>query len=73
MKTEHRILVRNHERKRLLGDRYEAQKVVSKWILRKWDVGDVDWINLAPDRFQWWALVHIVIEILGSIKRLDVF
>jgi hypothetical protein len=28
---------------------------------------------LPPGRLHWWALVHTAIEILGSIKRLDVF
>jgi hypothetical protein len=31
-----------------------------------WEV--VNWIHLAQDRDQWWALVNMVNELLGSIK-----
>jgi hypothetical protein len=29
---------------------------------------DVEWMNLTQDRDQWWALVNVVVNLLGSIK-----
>jgi len=33
-----------------------------RWIFRKWD-GDMDWIDLAKDRYRWRALVNGVMNI----------
>ena len=38
-------------------------RVILKWIFRKWDVGDVDWIELAQDRNRWWSLVNAVMKL----------
>jgi len=35
-------------------------RIILKWIFRKWDVGDMDWIKLAQDRDRWQALVAAV-------------
>jgi hypothetical protein len=32
----------------------------------------MDWISLARDRDQWWALVSTVMDLRGSIKRWEV-
>ena len=38
--------------------------IILKWIFRKWDVGGgLDWIDQAPDRDKWWALVNAVMNI----------
>jgi len=33
-----------------------------KMDLQKWDVGGMDWIDLAEDRDRWWALVNVVMN-----------
>jgi hypothetical protein len=32
-------------------------------IFRKWDVGDVDWIDLGQDGDRWRALVNVVMNL----------
>jgi len=31
--------------------------------LQGWDVGGMDWIDLAQDRDRWWALVNVVMNL----------
>ena len=38
-------------------------KIILKCIFRKWE-GGMDWINLAEDRYRWWALVNILTNLL---------
>jgi hypothetical protein len=35
-------------------------RIILRWIFGKWDVGDMDWIDLAQDRGRWRALVYAV-------------
>jgi hypothetical protein len=37
--------------------------IILRWSFRKWDVGGVEWINLAQDRDRWQALVGAVMKL----------
>ena len=43
-----------------MGDPGVCGRIILKWIFRKWDVGSVDWIELADDRDRWRAIVTAV-------------
>jgi hypothetical protein len=45
-----------------LGDPGVDGRIILRWISRKWDVGGMDWIELAQDRDRWWALVNAVMN-----------
>jgi len=47
---------RNH-----LGDPGVDGRIL-KWIFRKWDVGGMDWIELAQDMDRWRAFVNAVMN-----------
>jgi len=38
------------------------ESIILRWIFRKWDVGDMDWIELAQDRDRCQALVNAVMN-----------
>jgi hypothetical protein len=45
------------------GDPDTDGMIVLKWILQKWHEEGMDWIHLAQDRDQWWALMNMVINV----------
>jgi len=46
-----------------LGDPSVDGRIILRWIFRKWDVGCMDWIELAQDRDRWRTLVNAVMNI----------
>ena len=38
-------------------------KIILKWILRKWEVGGVNCIDLVQDRDRWRTLVNVVMNL----------
>ena len=49
----YRVLVGKPEGKSPLGRPGVAGRIILRWIFRKWDVGVMDWIELARDRDRW--------------------
>ena len=45
------------------GDQDVDGRIILRWIFRKWDVGVMDWVELAQDRDRWWALVNAVMNL----------
>ena len=45
------------------GDPGADGRIILRWIFRKWDVGGMDWIELAQDRDRWRALVNAVMNL----------
>jgi len=45
-----------------LGDPGVNGRIILRWIFRKWNVGGVDWIELAQDRDRWRAFVNAVMN-----------
>jgi hypothetical protein len=43
-------------------DHWEDQDV-GGWTILKWGWGGKDWLDLAQDRDQWWALVNTIINL----------
>jgi len=46
-----------------LGDPGVDGRKILRWIFRKWDVGGMDWIELAQDRDRWRELVDVVMNL----------
>jgi hypothetical protein len=45
-----------------LGDPGVDGRIILKWIIKKW-ARDMDWIELAQDRYRWRALVIAVMNL----------
>jgi hypothetical protein len=41
------------------GDPGVDERIILRWIFRKWNVGDMDWIELAQDTDRWRALMNL--------------
>ena len=39
------------------------RRMILRWIFRKWDVGGIDWIDLAEDRNRGRVLVNAVMSL----------
>jgi len=59
----YRILVGKPEGRRPLGRPRRRWENNFKWNFKKWDVGDMDWIDPAQDRDRRRALVNGVIKL----------
>ena len=49
-KDVYRALVGKHEGNRPVGRPRRRWGLILRWIFREWDVGRMDWIELAQDR-----------------------
>jgi hypothetical protein len=59
----YRVLVGKPERKRPLGRPRHRWGIILRWVFRKWDFVNMDWIGLAEDRDRWQALVNAVMNL----------
>jgi hypothetical protein len=59
----YRILVGNLGERDHFGDPGVEGRIILRLIFRKWDVGCMDWIEVAQDRDRWRALVNVVINL----------
>jgi hypothetical protein len=59
----YRVLVGKPEGKNHWEDLSVDRSITLRWIFRKWDVGGMDWIELARDRDRWRALVNAVMKL----------
>jgi len=59
----YRVLVRKPEGKRPLGKPTHRWEDNIKMDLQEVGCGGIEWIELAPDRDRWWALVNAVINL----------
>ena len=46
-----------------LGDPDVDGRIILRWIFRRWNVGGMDWIELAQDRDRWRAFVTAVMNL----------
>jgi hypothetical protein len=48
-----------------LEDQGVDERIILKWIFRKWDggIGGMDWIDLAQDSDRWRALVNAIMNL----------
>jgi len=53
----------NRRERDQLGDPDVDGRIILGWVFRKWDVGSMDWIELAEDRDTWRALVNAVMNL----------
>ena len=67
----HKVLVWKPEGKRPLGRTRRRWEDNIKMDLQEVGCGVVDWIELAPDKDRWRALVNAVMKFRGSIKCVE--
>jgi hypothetical protein len=60
MRNAYKFVIGKSEGKRPLGRRRRRWEDNIRMDLRELGCEDVDWIHLAQDRDQWWALVNTV-------------
>jgi len=46
-----------------LGESGVDGRIILRWIFRKWDVGGMDWIEVAHDKDRWRAVVNVVMNL----------
>jgi hypothetical protein len=68
MKNSYRVVVKR-QRKGSLGRPSHRWEDNMKMDLKEIECGGVDWIQLAQDSIQWWAIVIMVINPLDFIKN----
>jgi hypothetical protein len=56
-------LVEKPERKGQLGRPDVDDRIILKWIFRKWDVRGMKWIDVAEDRDKWQAVVNALMNL----------
>ena len=64
-KGSYRVLVGIHDERRQLGRHKRRWERILKWVFMKWD-GGMDWIDMAPGRDRWRALVCAIINLRVS-------
>jgi hypothetical protein len=53
----------------LVGNRYHwgdpgvDGRIILKWLFSKWELGGMDWIQMAQDRDRWRVLLNAVINL----------
>jgi hypothetical protein len=57
----HKVLVGKPEGKNHWEDPGVDGRIILRWIIRKWEVGGMDWIELAQGRDRWRELVNAVL------------
>ena len=69
----YRVLVGKLTERDQLGDPGAGERMILRWIFRKWDVGGVDWIEMAQNRDGWQALVNAVMNLAVSTIKCGKF
>jgi hypothetical protein len=59
----YRVLVGNLRERDHVEDPGVDWSIILRWIVRKWDVWGMDWIELAQDRDSWRELVNAVMNL----------
>ena len=59
----YRVFVGKPEGKRPLGRPRSDGRIILRWIFKEWDVGVMDWIDLAQDRDSWRVLANVVMNL----------
>jgi len=38
-------------------------RIILEWILKKQGIKMLGWIHLAPDKYQWWAFLNMIMNL----------